>query len=145
MAKSRRRSKARGLTRMQQRVVDLILTGRSISEICEILDRAMFTVRNHVGAALRLHGVSNQAQLVAKLMSHGKPVRTRQYKELAPARKRVVDLLAKGQTQAEIARRLRLSPFTIHNHIKAARELYGVRTQAQLLSKVFGSFRARRS
>jgi DNA-binding CsgD family transcriptional regulator len=133
-----------GLTCMQQRVVDLILAGRSTSEICEILDRKMNTVRNHVSAALHHYGVSNQAQLIAKLMRSEGPIQNSRYHELTPAQKRVVDLLAKGQCQAEIARRLGRSPFTVHNQIKAARELYGVRTQAQLLAKVLGSYRRSR-
>ncbi len=76
----------------------------------EILDRAMNTVRNHVSAALHHYGVSNQAQLIAKLMRDRKPVRNGRYAELTPAQKRVVDLLAKGQSQAQIARRLQRSP-----------------------------------
>jgi DNA-binding CsgD family transcriptional regulator len=142
MARASNRVKNQGnLTRTQRRVVDLILAGRTTAEICEILDRAMYTVRNHVSAALHHYGVSNQAQLIAKLMRSQGPIRNRRYHELTPAQKRVVDLLAKGQSQAQIARRLRRSSFTIHNHIKAARETYGVRTQAQLLAKVLGSYR----
>ncbi len=110
---------------MQQRVVDLILAARSTAEICEILDRAMYTVRNHVSAALHHYGVSSRTELIAKLMRSQGPIRNRRYQNLTPAQKRVVDLLAKGQPQVQIARRLGRSPFTVHNHIKAARETYG--------------------
>ncbi|HET9394192.1 MAG TPA: LuxR C-terminal-related transcriptional regulator [Candidatus Rubrimentiphilum sp.] len=141
MAKTGRRAEKRGLTRMEQRVVDLIIAGRNISEICEILDRATYTVRNHVSAALHHYGVSNQAQLVARLMRDRKPIREGRYANLTPAQRRVVDLMAQGLTRPQIANRLRLSPFTVHNHLKGARDVYGVTTQAQLISKLFGAYR----
>jgi DNA-binding CsgD family transcriptional regulator len=95
---------------MQQRVVELILAGRTTSEICAILDRAMYTVRNHLAASLHHYGVSSRAELIAKLMQKHKPIRKGPYRKLTPAQKRVVNLLAKGQSQAQIARRLGAPP-----------------------------------
>lgn len=49
----------------------------------------------------------------------------------------VVGLVARGHTNAEIARLLWLSPFTVGDHLKSVFEKTGVRTRGELTSRLF--------
>ena len=54
------------LTPAQRVVFDLILQGRSTTEIAQVLGRSTFTVRNHVKAIFKSYGVSSRAALIVK-------------------------------------------------------------------------------
>jgi DNA-binding CsgD family transcriptional regulator len=53
---------------------------------------------------------------------------------LSPAQLRVFQLLLAGLPEKTIARRLEISPHTVHNHIRAIYGVFGVHSRSQLLS-----------
>lgn len=55
---------------------------------------------------------------------------------LSKAQRRVVRLLIEGLSEKKIARKLRLSPFTVHNHVQAAHRKLGVHSRAELLIRI---------
>ena len=54
---------------------------------------------------------------------------------LSNGEKRVFDLLLTGQPEKTIARQLRLSPHTVHNHVRAIFRELDVHSKTQLLAK----------
>ncbi len=54
---------------------------------------------------------------------------------LTKAEERVFLLLLSGHSEKEIARRLHLSPHTVHNHVKRIYRAYGVHSRADLLAR----------
>jgi DNA-binding CsgD family transcriptional regulator len=55
---------------------------------------------------------------------------------VSTAERRVLDLLAAGHTEKEVAARLGLSRYTVHDHVKRLYRAFGVNTRAQLLAAV---------
>lgn len=49
----------------------------------------------------------------------------------------VTRLLCRGLTDTEIARELRISPHTAHDHVRAVRTKLGVRSRAEVATRVF--------
>jgi DNA-binding NarL/FixJ family response regulator len=80
------------------------------------------------------HGADDTATADADEMScvPGNPIMER----LSVAQRNVFVLLVKGYPEKNIARKLRLSQHTVHNHISAMYRLLGVHTRAELLARV---------
>lgn len=55
---------------------------------------------------------------------------------LTAAQQRILQWLARGMSEKEIARSLNLSPRTVHNHIQAIYERFGIRTRARLMARL---------
>lgn len=55
---------------------------------------------------------------------------------LTAAQSRVIPLLALGLSEKEIANSLSVSPRTVHNHIQAIYQRWGVSSRAQLMAKL---------
>ncbi|HUB26738.1 MAG TPA: LuxR C-terminal-related transcriptional regulator [Tepidisphaeraceae bacterium] len=53
---------------------------------------------------------------------------------LPPRLRQTLDLLLTGDSEKQIARRLSLSPHTIHDYVKAIYRRFGVGTRAELLA-----------
>lgn len=53
---------------------------------------------------------------------------------LSPAQLRVFQLLLDGLMEKTIAKRLSISPYTVHNHIRAIYAAFGVHSRSQLLA-----------
>jgi DNA-binding CsgD family transcriptional regulator len=53
---------------------------------------------------------------------------------LAPRLRQTLDLLLAGDSEKQIARKLSLSPHTIHDYVKAIYRRFGVGTRAELLA-----------
>ena len=56
---------------------------------------------------------------------------------LTPAQHRVYCLLITGIPEKQIAKELKLSSHTVHNHTRAIYEKFGVRSRAELIRRVF--------
>jgi DNA-binding CsgD family transcriptional regulator len=56
--------------------------------------------------------------------------------QLSKARRRVFDLLVGGQSDKLIARQLRLSPHTVHNHVRAIFREFAVHSRAELMARL---------
>jgi DNA-binding CsgD family transcriptional regulator len=57
---------------------------------------------------------------------------------LTEAKRKVLSLLLQGKPEKQIARRLRRSNHTIHNHIRAIYKTFGVHSHSELLAKLLG-------
>jgi pSer/pThr/pTyr-binding forkhead associated (FHA) protein len=57
---------------------------------------------------------------------------------LSPAQRRIFDLLVRGDAEKEIAATVKLSPHTIHNHVKAIYKAYDVHSRGELLAVLLG-------
>jgi pSer/pThr/pTyr-binding forkhead associated (FHA) protein len=55
--------------------------------------------------------------------------------QLSPAERRVLDEIWEGGTVKEIAAKLSLRPGTVHNHITAIYEYFGVHSRAELMAR----------
>jgi DNA-binding NarL/FixJ family response regulator len=62
--------------------------------------------------------------------------------DLSPARRRVVACALQGLSEKDIARQVRLSPHTVHNHIQAIYQLLGVHSRSELLARLLKAGRA---
>jgi pSer/pThr/pTyr-binding forkhead associated (FHA) protein len=56
---------------------------------------------------------------------------------LSEAQRRVFELLLTGNPEKTIARTLKLSQHTVHNHVRAILRIFGVHSRVQLLAGVF--------
>lgn len=56
---------------------------------------------------------------------------------LAPALRRTLNLLKQGASEKEVAKITRLSPHTVHDHVKALYRHFQVSSRGELLAKVF--------
>ena len=65
--------------------------------------------------------------------SAGSPTLPRQH--LSPREREVMTHLAGGATGTEIAELLQISPETVRNHIRSAREKLGARTRAHAIAR----------
>jgi pSer/pThr/pTyr-binding forkhead associated (FHA) protein len=54
--------------------------------------------------------------------------------QLSDAQKRVLDLLLDGKSEKEVARRLEISPHTVHNHVKEIYKKMEVNSRPELLA-----------
>jgi DNA-binding CsgD family transcriptional regulator len=54
--------------------------------------------------------------------------------QLSEAQRRVLEHLLDGLGEQEVAAKLNLSPFTVHNHVKAIYKKLDVNTRAELLA-----------
>jgi DNA-binding CsgD family transcriptional regulator len=57
----------KGLTRMQQQVLDYVCTGQSINQIASHLKLSSCTIRNHLKLVFRKLRVRNRSELMAKV------------------------------------------------------------------------------
>ena len=55
-------------------------------------------------------------------------------REMAPRLRQTLDLLLAGDAEKQIARKLGLSPHTIHDYVKAVYRRFGVCSRAELLA-----------
>jgi non-specific serine/threonine protein kinase len=55
---------------------------------------------------------------------------------LTPRQQEIVDLIAQGATDREIASRLRISQSTAHKHVQNALRRLGARTRSQLVAVI---------
>lgn len=55
---------------------------------------------------------------------------------LTVSERRVLDVMRSARSEADAARRLSVSPHTVHAHLRNARSRYGARTTRELLAKV---------
>jgi DNA-binding CsgD family transcriptional regulator len=55
---------------------------------------------------------------------------------LSPAQRRVLDCLLEGLAEKRIARRLGVSPHTVHNHVQAIYHFLGVHSRSELLARL---------
>ncbi len=60
---------------------------------------------------------------------------TEEYK-FSPAQERVLQLVLEGHSEKETARRLHLSPHTVHNHLQTIYALLGVHSRPELLARL---------
>ena len=58
--------------------------------------------------------------------------------ELTPRQRAVLNQLVRGRTESEVASRLRISPHTVHSHVKKIYRHFGVKRRAKLLARVLG-------
>jgi pSer/pThr/pTyr-binding forkhead associated (FHA) protein len=54
--------------------------------------------------------------------------------QLSEAQRRVLDLLVSGGAEKQVAADLKLSPHTVHNHVKVIYRRFGVSSRAELLA-----------
>jgi DNA-binding NarL/FixJ family response regulator len=57
--------------------------------------------------------------------------------ELTPREQQITQLIARGLSTADIARRLTLSPHTVRDYVKQVFEKVGVSTRGELVAKIF--------
>ena len=57
--------------------------------------------------------------------------------ELTPREKEILELLAEGITDREIAYRLGISAYTVRTHVKHVREALGARTRWEAVAKAY--------
>ena len=74
-------------------------------------------------------------------VSDGTARSRRSKRSLSPAKKRVLDMLAHGLAEKEMAERLHLSQHTVHNHIKGIYQIFEVHSRAELLAKLLSGRR----
>ena len=58
--------------------------------------------------------------------------------ELTPGQRRVFHLLVRGLSEKQIARNLKISPHTVHAHVRAIYRHFGVHTRSELLVRSLG-------
>jgi DNA-binding CsgD family transcriptional regulator len=108
---------------------------------------ARLRVRDRRGRWLVLHasaltGPSNDAGTVALVIEAAKsaevaPIIIEAY-SLTPRERDVLAALARGESTAEIAAGLFLSPHTVRDYVKAVFEKFGVSSRGELVARLFG-------
>lgn len=78
-------------------------------------------------AAFRALDDAGRRQLLA--IAHGLPFPARGLVSLSPREREILSLLVAGCTDREIADRLRISPYTVKNHVTRLREKVGARNR----------------
>jgi DNA-binding CsgD family transcriptional regulator len=54
---------------------------------------------------------------------------------LSPAQRRVLAALLEGNSEKDVAARLKLSPHTIHNHVREIYARFGVHSRPELMAR----------
>jgi DNA-binding CsgD family transcriptional regulator len=129
------------LTPMQRQVFRMFCTGKRTDAIAVQLGRSRHTVRNHLKAIFLVFNVRSQSELIAYALRHGlAPRRPRAHRQrglrapFLPCMQRAVfNKLYLGVPVSEIARQLRISPFTVRNHIKAIYRAFQVSRRPELM------------
>ena len=62
--------------------------------------------------------------------------------KLTPRQQQVLESLLTGQSKKEIAFALHISPHTVHNHVKAVYQAFGVSSRGELLARCLGAIAA---
>ncbi len=63
---------AKGFSKRQKQIADLIITGKTNVEICDILKLASQTVKFHVTQIYKKSGVKNRASFIIKTFTENK-------------------------------------------------------------------------
>jgi DNA-binding NarL/FixJ family response regulator len=132
------------LTNREWEVLTWISRGQSNQQIATLMGIAVLTVRKHRCNMLGKLNLHSTAQLVAysvnTMRQQGIPHNAMQRTRLSERQQQVVDLLAKGLTSKEIARRLDISPATVRKHREYAMKSLHVHGMAPLMWHALGHF-----
>lgn len=137
------------LTNREWEVLTWISRGQSNQQIATLMGIAVLTVRKHRCNMLGKLNLHSTAQLVAYAVNamhqQGIPQHTLQRSPLSERQQQVVELLAKGLTSKEIARRLGISPATVRKHREYAMKSLHVHGMAPLMWHALGHSASRKN
>ncbi len=120
------------ITERERLILALLVRGLSDAQAAAGLGISPHTLRHHVKSLHRRFGVTSRLGLLAAYahaiglpapVTHGLPRRERQ----------VVEGLARGESEADIAHSLQISPWTVHDHVKNACRRLNVHSRGELL------------
>ncbi len=84
-----------------------------------------------------LFGPAIAGRLMGFFSGAGSPRGSQPFPDLTERERDVLGLIARGHSNAEIARALWLSPYTVADHVKNVFEKTGVRSRGELTSRLF--------
>ena len=129
------------LTTRECEVLTWIGRGKSNLQIATSMGVALLTVRKHRCNMLSKLGLHSTAQLVAyainALLQQGYVLNKVTHSPITTRERQVVELLAKGLTSKEIARRLNVCPSTVRKHRENAMKSLRVQGMASLMWHAF--------
>lgn len=129
------------LTSREWEVLTWIGRGQSNLQIATLMGIAVLTVRKHRCNMLSKLSLHSTAQLVAyainALRQQGYALNKLTHSPISARERQVVELLAKGLTSKEIARRLSVSPSTVRKHRENAMKSLRVHGMASLMWHAF--------
>lgn len=138
------------LTNRESQVLDLLCEGLTNRQIWRRLYITQNTLNTHLQSIYIKLGVANrnQAAIWGRANGYGQKDETSNhppsllpFDELNPRQLEVVMLVARGKTNRQIGRELRLSPTTVRWHLVNAGKILGEGTR-ELIAKAYNEFQA---
>jgi DNA-binding NarL/FixJ family response regulator len=122
-----------GLGEEPQRLLELLGAGLSITDAARDLGLSLRTAERRLAEARRRLGATTNAQAIACLWGHGLvAVDTR----LTRREREVLELVAEGLRDEDIAQRLGIARSTVAALLRSAMAALGVRTRTQAAAKL---------
>lgn len=118
---------------MQRKVLDLLCQKTTTAEMAQQLGLSPHTVRNHLKAVFRTYGVNSRAALVAAAVPPARGDHSEGWPTLPRMQAAVARLVCEGLSTQAIAERLKLSRYTVLNHLKVVYKKLGVNSREGLV------------
>ena len=125
------------LSLRQRQVLDGFCEGRTEQQIARQLRISTHTVHAHVRMLHERLQVSSRAELLAKAVAAPWADNPPPSELLPPRQQQVLTAVCRGESEKQIAIRLRLSPHTIHSHVMQLHRRLSASNRAELLSRAF--------
>ncbi len=81
-----------------------------------------------------LQDIAGDREETARVSARQHEMQRKTRADLTDGQRRVFDLVIEGKTEKEVARRLNLSPNTVHTHVKDIYAVFGVHSRAELIA-----------
>ncbi len=135
------------LTARETTLLDLVALGLTNRQIARRLQISEKTVKNHLSAIFPKIGATARTQAAVYAIGHVHPDALQPtpaaHDELTPREWSVLDLVAHGLTNRQIARRLEISEKTVKNHLSAIFPKIGATARTQAAVYAVGRARGR--